>query len=195
MSGSWKIGADLATADLAHLFVGQIVDALAVEQDLPAGDPAWRLQQADDGGAGERLAGTGFPTTPAPRPAAMLNDTLSTAFSTPRRVGNSICRFFDFRTGCDIGRLPAKDGGEGTAVMQLRAAGIGIGCGCSIWLSSLGTTTACAGAPLVGLQPGTDFGVVDHQREIVRQRTRSLCSEPVRTHFSALKVNSRRSGR
>ena len=49
--------ADLAAADLAHRLVRQVVDALALEPDLAAGDAARRLEQADDRGAGERLAG------------------------------------------------------------------------------------------------------------------------------------------
>ena len=51
-----KDGADAAAADLAHRFGGQVVDALAGQPDFAAGDPAGRLQQADDGRAGERLA-------------------------------------------------------------------------------------------------------------------------------------------
>ncbi len=50
-------GADLAAADVAHLLVRQMVDALALQQDLAAGHAPGRLQQADDGRAGERLAG------------------------------------------------------------------------------------------------------------------------------------------
>jgi hypothetical protein len=45
---------------VAHLLVRQVVDALAFEQDLAAGHAARRLQQADDGGAGERLARARF---------------------------------------------------------------------------------------------------------------------------------------
>ena len=40
--------------------VVEVVDALAFQQDLPAGDAARRLQQADDGRAGERLARAGL---------------------------------------------------------------------------------------------------------------------------------------
>ena len=43
--------ADLATTNLAHLFVRVIVDAQAIEQDLPAGDPPGGSSRADDGGA------------------------------------------------------------------------------------------------------------------------------------------------
>jgi hypothetical protein len=38
----------------------EVVDALAFQQDLPAGHAAGRLQQADDGRAGERLARARF---------------------------------------------------------------------------------------------------------------------------------------
>ena len=57
--GQWilKDRANLAATDGAHLRVGQVVDTLAFEQDFAAGDAARRLQQADDGRAGERLAG------------------------------------------------------------------------------------------------------------------------------------------
>ena len=48
----------LAAADRAHLLVGQVVDALAGEPDLAAGDAPGRVEQADDRRAGERLAGT-----------------------------------------------------------------------------------------------------------------------------------------
>jgi len=51
-----KDGPDLAAADAAHGLGWQVVDALAVQHDLARGHPAGRLQQADDGRAGERLA-------------------------------------------------------------------------------------------------------------------------------------------
>ena len=38
----------------------EVVDALAFEQDLPAGHAARRFEQADDGRARERLAGARF---------------------------------------------------------------------------------------------------------------------------------------
>ena len=50
-------GADRAAAHLAHLLVGQVVDAPAVEADLAAGDAPRRVEQADDRRAGQRLAG------------------------------------------------------------------------------------------------------------------------------------------
>ena len=40
--------------------MGQVVDALAVEHDAPAGHAPGRLQQPDDGRTGEGLAGAGF---------------------------------------------------------------------------------------------------------------------------------------
>ncbi len=52
--------ADAPAADLAEWLGRQVVDALAVEADLAAGDAARAFQQADDGGAGQRLAGAGF---------------------------------------------------------------------------------------------------------------------------------------
>src|SRR5471032_126242 len=48
--------ADPGATHLAHLLVRQIVDALALEPDLARGDAAGRLEQADDGVAGQRLA-------------------------------------------------------------------------------------------------------------------------------------------
>src|ERR1700730_320511 len=53
-------GADPRTAPVAHLLVGQVVDTPAFEPDLARGDAAGRLEQADDGVAGERLAGARF---------------------------------------------------------------------------------------------------------------------------------------
>ncbi len=50
-------GADLLAADRAELVWTHIVDAFAVEPDLATTDAAGRLEQADDGGPGERLAG------------------------------------------------------------------------------------------------------------------------------------------
>ena len=57
-------GADLAAPDLAHLLVGQVVDAPAAEADLARGDaPGW-IEQSDDRRAGQRLAGAGFADHP-----------------------------------------------------------------------------------------------------------------------------------
>ena len=53
-------GADPGAAYFAHLLVGQVVDAPSFEPDLARGDAAGRLEQADDGVAGERLAGARF---------------------------------------------------------------------------------------------------------------------------------------
>ncbi len=53
-------GADPRAAHLAHLLVGQLVDAPSFEPDLAGGDAARRLEQADDGIAGQRLAGARF---------------------------------------------------------------------------------------------------------------------------------------
>ena len=52
--------ADLAAADLAHLFGWKIVDAPAFEQDFARTHLPRRLQQTDDRGAGQRLSGTGL---------------------------------------------------------------------------------------------------------------------------------------
>jgi hypothetical protein len=49
-------GADLAPADGTHLLVRQVVNALALQQDLTAGDAPGRLQQPNDGRPRERLA-------------------------------------------------------------------------------------------------------------------------------------------
>jgi hypothetical protein len=50
-------GADLAAADLAHGGWCKIVDALALEPDGSTRDASGRVEQTDDRGAGERLAG------------------------------------------------------------------------------------------------------------------------------------------
>ena len=55
-----KDGANLPPPDVAHRRMIEVVDALAFEQDLPAGHPPGRLEQADDGRAGQRLARAGF---------------------------------------------------------------------------------------------------------------------------------------
>jgi hypothetical protein len=60
VSGSWNMAPILLAADPAHLLVGQVVDALALEPDRAAGDAARRVDQPDDRHAGERLAGPGF---------------------------------------------------------------------------------------------------------------------------------------
>ena len=51
---------DLAPADGSHLIRRQVINALAFQQNFSAGDAPGRLQQADDGRAGQRLAGTRF---------------------------------------------------------------------------------------------------------------------------------------
>src|SRR5258708_34983766 len=53
-------GADPGAAYFAHLLVGQVVDAPSFEPDLARGDAAGWLEQADDGVAGQRLAGARF---------------------------------------------------------------------------------------------------------------------------------------
>jgi hypothetical protein len=55
-----KNRADLRAADLAHLLVGQVVDAPSLESNLAGSDAARRLQQPDDGVSGQRLAGAGL---------------------------------------------------------------------------------------------------------------------------------------
>src|SRR6185312_14876982 len=52
--------ADALAAQQPHLRARQVVDTLAAESDLAAGDAARRLQQADDRRSGDRLAGAGF---------------------------------------------------------------------------------------------------------------------------------------
>ena len=46
-------GTDLATTDVPHLVGTQVVDALALQQDLATGHATGRLEQADDGRAGQ----------------------------------------------------------------------------------------------------------------------------------------------
>ena len=52
--------ADALAADAAHFLRRQIVDPHARQIDLAAGDAAGRIDQPDDGKAGDRLAGAGF---------------------------------------------------------------------------------------------------------------------------------------
>jgi hypothetical protein len=47
VSGSWKI-MPIFLPRILRISVGQVVDALALQQDLAAGDAAGRFQQADD---------------------------------------------------------------------------------------------------------------------------------------------------
>src|SRR5258706_3394616 len=52
--------ADAPSAGLAHLLAGKVVDASSFEEDLAAGDsPRW-IEEPDDRGAGDRLAGPGL---------------------------------------------------------------------------------------------------------------------------------------
>jgi hypothetical protein len=51
---------DVAAANLAHLFVVEIEQALAVERDLAAGAPGEPRQQPHDRERRDRLAGAGF---------------------------------------------------------------------------------------------------------------------------------------
>jgi hypothetical protein len=51
---------DALAADPAHLVGGQVVDAAPRQPDLAAGDAAGRIDEADHGGAGHRLAGAGL---------------------------------------------------------------------------------------------------------------------------------------
>ena len=55
-----KDHADPLAPDVAHFFRRQMVDPLAGELDLAAGDAAGRIEQADDGQARERFAGAGL---------------------------------------------------------------------------------------------------------------------------------------
>ncbi len=50
--------ANLLAADAAHLVVGQVVDAPATERDPTVGNAPRRVDEADDGGTGDRLART-----------------------------------------------------------------------------------------------------------------------------------------
>ena len=52
--------ADALAPDPAQRFLVEIVDAAALQQHLAAGNAARRIDEADDGGAGERLARAGF---------------------------------------------------------------------------------------------------------------------------------------
>ena len=58
--GILKYGADAAAADPAQFFVGQVINAPAFQDDFALGDTAWRLQQADNGGAGQGFTGARF---------------------------------------------------------------------------------------------------------------------------------------
>ena len=49
---------------VAHPRRRQVVDALAVKPDFAARDPARRIEKADDGEAGQRLAGARFADDP-----------------------------------------------------------------------------------------------------------------------------------
>ena len=53
-----KNRANLAAAYRTHLLVGKVVNALAFQQNLPAGHAPRRLKQADDGRAGKGFSGS-----------------------------------------------------------------------------------------------------------------------------------------
>jgi hypothetical protein len=88
-----KDGADLAAPYVAHRRMIEVVDALAFEQDLPAGHPPGRLQQADDGRAGQRLARAGFTHDTEDLSRRDIKKMSSSARNVPRRPGNSTTRF------------------------------------------------------------------------------------------------------
>ena len=60
--GEWvlKNRTNLAASYVAHLLIRQIVNALALQVDLSAGNAPRRLQQADDGRACQRFTRTRF---------------------------------------------------------------------------------------------------------------------------------------
>lgn len=97
VSGSWKIIA-MRRPRRRQLLGAQLVDALAVEQDLAAGDASGRLEQVGPMMAApvSDLPAPDSPTTPSTSPRAISNETSSIATSVPRRVGNSTRRW---RTG------------------------------------------------------------------------------------------------
>ena len=51
---------DFLAADSSHLFIGQVINAPAAENDFAPGDTTGRVEQSDDGIAGRRFPGTGF---------------------------------------------------------------------------------------------------------------------------------------
>jgi hypothetical protein len=55
-----KNRADPAAPDMAQLRLIQVVNALPFQQHLAAADAPWRLQQTDDGRAGQGLASAGL---------------------------------------------------------------------------------------------------------------------------------------
>ena len=55
-----KNGAYLAAPDVPHVFIAQVVNTLALQQDLPTADTSRRFQQPNDGGAGERFSSPRF---------------------------------------------------------------------------------------------------------------------------------------
>src|SRR5205814_6274638 len=52
--------ADLASPDASKSVGRQVIDAPSAKPDFPRTDPSGRIDQADDGRAGERLARPGF---------------------------------------------------------------------------------------------------------------------------------------
>ena len=91
---------DAVAAQRAHLAFGQLREVLALIQDRAADDAARRIDQADDGEAGDRLAGAGFADQAQHLAAARReNDTSSTAFTTPARVKKCVRRLRTSRVG------------------------------------------------------------------------------------------------
>src|ERR687889_1884704 len=63
---------DLSAADLPHGLALQAGEILAVQENLAACDPPWRLDQAENGVARHALAGTGLADEPQNTAAADL---------------------------------------------------------------------------------------------------------------------------
>ena len=84
--------ADAPAAHPAHVLGPQIVDALAVEQDLAAREAAGRLESPMIAAPVSDLPAPDSPTTPRTSPLITSKETSSIATSVPRRVGNSTRR-------------------------------------------------------------------------------------------------------
>ena len=119
-------------------------------------------------------------------PGAMLNDTLSTAFSTPSPRRKLDMQILTSRTETTSAAFPAKDGGkargnEGTMAASASGSVAAVRSG-----SVRSAPRPSAQAHHWWLQPGTGFSVVDHQRETCDSALRRCAASQYRTHFSAL---------
>ena len=112
--GSWNTIAICAPAHPAQRLAPQARDVLPVEQHRAAGDLARRIDEAEDGIAGDALAGSGFADEAedaSPAPTAKV--TPSTAFTMPACVRKMRAQVPDLENGLAHRFAPRIETGRG----------------------------------------------------------------------------------